>query len=114
MEDIRGRAIVHNDHLVQVSPQLVQVLHVVAAMKHAGLAKQTCPKHTPPVQEVGYRICVFSKTSGEQYTLIQFSHSLKKVVNVRSLQNIHLVNGSVDFYWHNKVCIVNWFERAMH
>lgn len=61
MEDVRRRRVVDDDDLLQVPPQLVEVLDVVAAMEDTGLSEQTCPEHTPSVQQVSNRVRVLNK-----------------------------------------------------
>ena len=43
----------------------------------------------------------------EKDALEQLSHLLKELVDVRTLQNVHLVDGTVNFNRHDKVSVVD-------
>jgi hypothetical protein len=50
----------------------------------------------------------------EKNTFIKFTHSLKKLVNVRPLQYVYLMNGAVYFDGNYKIGIVHLLKGAMH
>lgn len=62
MKDVGRRRVVDDDHLLQVPPQLVEVLDVVAAVEDARLSEQTCPEHTPSVEQVSNRVRILNTT----------------------------------------------------
>lgn len=61
MENIGGRRIVHNDDIVELSPQPAEVFDVVPSVKHAGFSEEPRSKHTPLVQQVCHGVCVLSE-----------------------------------------------------
>lgn len=63
MENIWSRAVVHDDHFVQVPAEPAKVLDVAATVEHARLAEQACSKHAPLVQQVRHRVGILQHQS---------------------------------------------------
>ena len=63
VEDVGGRGVVHDDHLVQVAAQPAQVLDVVPPVEDARLPEETGAEHPPLVQQVGHGVGVLSNTT---------------------------------------------------
>lgn len=58
VEDVGGRRVVHDDHLVQVPTQTAQVLDVVPSVEDARLPEKTAAKSSPLIQQVRDRVCI--------------------------------------------------------
>ena len=63
VEDVGGGRVVQDEHLVEVSAQTTQVLHVVSPMEHAGLPEETTAERAPFIQKVRHRICILTTTN---------------------------------------------------
>ena len=61
MKNIGGRAVVHDDNLVQVPPQPTEVLDVVPPVEHARLPEQSGAEHAPLVQQVRHWVRVLKQ-----------------------------------------------------
>lgn len=111
MENVGSGRVVDDDDLLQVPAQFVEVLDVVAAIEDAALAEQSRPEDAPLVQQVGHGIRVFGEGGGEQHALVQFAHPFQEVVDVRSLQHVHLMHRSVDLDWDDKVRVADRLQN---
>jgi hypothetical protein len=107
MEYVGSGRIVHDHDLLQLPPQLVQVLHVVTPVEDAALPEEARPEDAPLVQQVGHGIGVLGQRRREQHALVQLAHPPQEVVHVRPLQHVHLVNRPVDLDGHHEVGVAN-------
>lgn len=127
MKNITRRRIVHNDDFLQVPSKLIQVFHVIAAVKYTRLPEKTRPEYVPSrreepiiynlllcinaihllVQQIRNGVRVLGQRCREQDTLVQFAHLLQELVHERPLQYVNLVNGSIDFHGNYKVRVRN-------
>lgn len=58
MEDVRCRGVVHYNNFAQLSPQPAEILHVISSMENTGFSEESCPEHTPAIQQVSYGVCI--------------------------------------------------------
>lgn len=67
------------------------------------------------IQQVRHRVGVLGQRRRKQHTLVQLAHLFQELVDVRSLQDVHLVHGSVYLNWHYEIGVWNWLqlEREM-
>ncbi len=61
VEHVGGGGVVEDDHLIDRSAELGEILHVVAPMVDAGFAKQSIPENVPLVQEIRHRVSILEK-----------------------------------------------------
>lgn len=111
MEYIGSGWIIHNNDLLQFSPQFVQVFHVISPMEDTTFPKQSGPKHTPLIQQIRDWIRIFRQWRSEQHTLVQFTHTFQELVYVGPLQYVHLVNGAVDLHRYDEIRIAYWLKQ---
>lgn len=73
VKDVRCRRVVHYDDVAQLSAESTQVFDVVSSVEHAGFPKESRPKYSPLVQEVGHRVSVlkqrFTGSPGKRHDL---------------------------------------------
>lgn len=66
MENIGSRRVVHNDDVPELSPEPTKVFDIVPSVENAGFPEESCPKHTPLVQQVSHRVGILKHTQTEQ------------------------------------------------
>lgn len=66
MENVGCRGVVHNDDVPELSPEPTKVFNIVPSVENAGFPEESCPKHTPLVQQVCHRVGILKHTQMEQ------------------------------------------------
>lgn len=110
VENVRGRRIVNNDDVTELSSQPAEVFDIVPSVKNARFSEEPCSKHAPLVQQVCHRVCILGETGCKEHTFKELAHLLKELIHMGSLQNINLVNGTVDLHWNNEISIADGLE----
>lgn len=63
VENVRGRRIVDNDDVTELSSQPAEVFDIVPSVKNTGFSEESRSKHAPLVQQVCHRVCILSNTN---------------------------------------------------
>lgn len=63
------------------------------------------------VQQIRDGIGILGQRRSEQHAFVEFAHFSQEFVDKRSFQNIHLVDGSVDFHGYNEIGVGDWLSE---
>ncbi len=64
VEHVGGGGVVEDDHLIDRSAELGEILHVVAPMVDTRFAEQSIPEHVPLVQEIRHWVSILEENVG--------------------------------------------------
>lgn len=106
VEDIAGGRVVNDDGLLQISPDLTEVLDVVALMVVAAFPEEAVMYDIVDIELVEEGVAIFGNRRGENDDLIDLSNSLQECIDARPLYDIDVMVLTFDLDWDGKVCLM--------
>lgn len=115
LHGVTGRAVVNNEHLVEVSAQSAQVFDVHALELQAVLSIKTKFNAAGWIEKVNHRISIIGEGGRKDDHLKELCRLAKELIHTRTLTNIdRLEEALTQMHWHDQIGIWNGLKSAMN
>lgn len=114
LPQVRDRRVVDNDHVRHGAAQASEVLHKGIVELGAVFSEKFVCTETIWVELCNKRLCVFRQTRREDDKLVMLRHSVEKLADSRSHQNVDLPNLSLYLYRKHNIRSFDWLELRVH
>ena len=111
VEDVGRGGVVDDDDPLKFATEPTEVFDVVAAVEDARFAEESRAEDAPLVQQIRNRIRILGQRGRKQDALVELAHLAQKLVHVRPLQHVHLMNGAVNLHRDDKVRITDGLNK---
>lgn len=113
LENVRVRGVVNDYTVGEFSPKLGKILDVIAIVLHACLTEEALVNPAMRVEDIQQGISILGQTCGEDNHFKLLSNGLQELIHAWSLENVHMVNFSLEFDGQYKVSVRNRLEGAV-
>ena len=114
LEQVTGGGIVYYDDVLKRPTQSRHIFHEESVVEGTMFSVEKSGGHCLLVELRIQRLRVLRETGSEHDDLVVVTHSGYKLLAVRSLQNVYMLDLAVNLYWLHDIRIVDWLERGVH
>jgi hypothetical protein len=106
VEDITRRRVVDDDGLLKITPDLTQILDIVALVVITALPEEPMMHDLMNIQLVEEGVAVFGHRCGEHYDLVNLAHAFEKGIHARPFYDVDVVILTFNLNGDREICLV--------